>query len=258
MKRLGTAIAIGVGLSLSLAAPGLAQTPPAASADSAVEPAAVQALQKMAAYLATLNTFEVRTVTSLDLVTESGQRITLDGTGSYKVRRPNGFVIEVATDWKKRVFLYDGKTFTMYAPELGYYATAAAPPTNIATLNVLYERYGIAFPIEDLFLWNDPKSRTPDQLSSAIAVGRNTVDGVLTDHYAYRQGDVDWQLWIEQGDRPLPRKLVIIDRSDLAQPAYTARLTWTVNPPLVDQDFAFRQAGSAKPIRLTAFDNGSQ
>ena len=35
-----------------------------------------------------------------------------------------------------------------------------------------------------------------------------TIDGVATDHYAFREADVDWEVWIQKGDQPLPRKLV--------------------------------------------------
>jgi hypothetical protein len=257
MKRLAIVVALGAGLTLSAPVAVLAQ-PPALEAGGSVEPEAVQALQKMSAYLQTLNAFEITTKTSLDLVTQTGQRVQLDGTGSYKVRRPKGFVIEINTDWKKRVFLYDGTRFTVYAPELGYYAQVDAPATNLQTLDAIYEKFGIALPIEDLFRWNDVSSRRQDPLSSAIVVGERMIEGVPTDQYAFRQGDFDWQVWIARGDRPLPRKLVIVDRSDLAQPAYSAILTWTVNPTFTDEDFAFRPTSGATAIRLTPIQNRSQ
>jgi hypothetical protein len=245
MKRLAIVVALGAGLTLSAPATVLAQ-PPALEAGGSVEPEAVQALQKMSAYLQTLNAFEITTKTSLDLVTQ------------YKVRRPKGFVIEINTDWKKRVFLYDGARFTVYAPELGHYAQVDAPATNLQTLDAIYEKFGIALPIEDLFRWNDVSSRRQDPLSSAIVVGERMIEGVPTDQYAFRQGDFDWQVWIARGDRPLPRKLVIVDRSDLAQPAYSAILTWTVNPTFTDEDFAFRPTSGATAIRLTPIHNRSQ
>ncbi len=70
-----------------------------------MEPEARLALERMSAYLGTLTTFEIRTQTSLDIVTEIGQRVQIDGTVHYRVRRPNGFVIDVVTDLKKRSLL---------------------------------------------------------------------------------------------------------------------------------------------------------
>jgi hypothetical protein len=254
------ALALGLGITFG-AAPGLSQqvTPPPAAPTqeaSSVEPDALQALKDMSTYLNTLNAFEVHADTTRDLVTQNGHRVQLGGVSDYKVRRPSGFRIDVKTDYKDRQFFYDGKQFTVYAPQLGYYASAPAPATNIATINELESRFGIDLPLDDLFRWNDPASHQAENLSSGFYVGPATVDGVATDHYAFRDNakQVDWEIWIQQGDQPLPRKLVIIDRSDEARPAYTARLNWTVNPTLAADTFTFRPGADAKQIRLATLD----
>ena len=250
--------AVASSLALLLAAGGaLAQQPAPASAQplpphaQEVEEDALKALRRMGAYLDTLKTFGLTANTSLDVVTVDGQRLQLDGVTNYKVRRPNGFVIDMKSDIKNRTFLYDGKTFTVYAPELKYYATVDAPGTNIATLNTIFDKYGIALPLEDLFHWNGDKTRE-SELVSGFVVGPATIDGTPTEHYAFREKDMDWQIWIAKGDKPLPKKLVIIDRGDPAAPTYSARLTWVENPPLTQQDFAFTPKSDAKPIKLMA------
>ncbi|MCR5878824.1 DUF2092 domain-containing protein [Phenylobacterium sp. J367] len=236
-----------------------AKAGPETAAPEEVEPEAKAALQKMSAYLGTLDTFEIKATTSLDLVTQTGQRVQLNGDARYRVRRPNGFVIDVNTDWKKRTFIYDGKSFTVFAPEKGYYATVPAPGTILATLDLMYEKFGIALPVEDLFRWNNEGSRRVAQIDSGWRVGTVTISGTKTDHYAFRQDDIDWQVWIEQGDRPLPRRLVIIDRSQAEQPAYQATFDWTLNPRLADDTFAFKAGPNAKAIQLTVLsDGGSQ
>jgi hypothetical protein len=251
MKPLNLTARLAAGIILAVPATGaLAQQ--SASAASPVEPEARAALDRMGAYLRTLNAFEISAQTTLDLVTNDGQRIQLDGSSAYKVRRPDGFVISVETDSKKRTFIYDGKKFTVYAPKLGFHASTAAPPTIAATLDLVAEKFGIVLPIEDLFRWNDPTQRRTEPLDAAMHVGTATIDGTPTDHYALRQGDIDWQVWIQAGDQPLPRKLVIVDRSEPAQPGYSARLTWKLNPALTADDFAFRPDKDAKAIRLTA------
>ena len=217
-----------------------------------VEPAAVRALQRMGSYLGTLTSFEVKSETSRDLVTNDGQRLMLDGTADYKVRRPDSFVIDVNSDAKKRTYYYNGKVFTVFAPDLKFYATAPAPPTIPETLDLLYDRFGISLPLQDLFSWSDPTLHRADTLKSGVAVGASTVDGVATDQYAFREGDIDWQIWIQHDGDPLPRKVVIIDRSDAAHPTYTAELTWNVSPTLAADDFTFHPGADAKLIRLTS------
>lgn len=251
ISRLAIA-SLGAALTLS-AAPCVAQTQTAPPA-GVVEPQAREALQRMGAYLATLTAFEIKTETSLDLVTNEGQRVQLDGGAHYKVQRPKGFAIEVATDMKDRRFVYDGKQLTVVSPKRGYYASAPMSGTNREVINQMAERYGINLPLEDLFSWSEPGGVRADRLTSGYLVGPATIDGVQTDHYAFREAAADWQVWIQKGDQPLPRKLVIVDRSDPAFPAYSARLNWTVNPTLNAADFAYVPGQGAKQIRLNILD----
>jgi hypothetical protein len=217
-----------------------------------VDPAAIDALKKMSRYLMSLNTVQINSAASIDMVTGDGQRIQFDGTTEYKVKRP-GFTIRFVSDAKSRDFYYDGRQFTMYAPNLGYYATVPAPPTNREVLDTLYDRYGIRLPLDDLFRWNDVGNERAKNFKTAMVVGPVTLDGVKTTHYAFREPEVDWEVWIEDGDRPLPRKLSIVDRSDPSRPTFTARLNWTVNPTLKDSDFVFTPNAGAKKIQLATF-----
>src|SRR3954447_3540804 len=94
-----------------------------------VEPQAVAALRRMSAYVATLNSAAVTSNGTFDVVAVNGQRLQLDGVATYKLRKPNGFSLDYDSDIKKRRFLYDGKTFTIYSPATGFYAGAPAPAT---------------------------------------------------------------------------------------------------------------------------------
>lgn len=252
----------GVCLSLCLvSSPGFsqpsslpsAQAPPAIAMapGQGVDPEALAALKRMSAYLATQPAIGLTSNTSLDVVTDQGQRVQIDGVVNYKIKKPNAFVIDVNSDQKKRRFYYDGRQFTVYGPQVGYYATAAAPPTIRATLDEIDDKFGIQLPLEDLFRWNDPTENPAKDLIAGFPVGTATIDGVVTDHYAFRQKDLDWEIWIQQGDKPLPKKVVIVDRTDPAHPTYTARLAWNVNPTFAATDFTFQPGKDAKQIRLS-------
>ena len=260
MKSLNIALGAGFALALATAQPSLgaeaakAKPAPAAATTTAddVEPAAVSALQRMSAYLGTLKAFEIKGNTSVELVMDDGQKVTVDGTTHYLVQAPDGFLIEIATDNKARQYYYDGKTVTVNAPKLGYYASFPAPSTIRETLELAHDKYGIVVPLEDLFRWSDPARARTGQLQSAMVVGRATIDGAQCDQYAFREGDIDWQIWIQKGDRPVPRKVVIIDRTDEAHPAYIARLDWNTSPQVSKATFAFSPAADAKAIRMAA------
>ena len=80
--------------------------------EGVIEDGAIDALREMSDFLMTANTLAITSFGSMDVVTENGQRIQLDGTTTYKIRRP-GFVIDYMSDIKSRRFIYDGRNFTV-------------------------------------------------------------------------------------------------------------------------------------------------
>ncbi len=250
MIGLRVAAAVGVCAGLAISSPSSGAPQEAAPAVQKVDPSAVKALSDMSAYLKAQSAFELTSETSLDLVAKDDQKIQLDGVVRYKVRKPNAFVIDIVSDDWNRQYVYDGREFTLSAPKLGFYSTWAAPATIQATIDDIETRFGISVPLDDLFRWSGPDGARADALEAGFLVGTAMIEGVKTNHYAFREGKIDWQIWIQQGDQPLPRKLVIVDRRDPANPAYVARLSWTLNPPLADEDFAFHPGKDAKRIRV--------
>ena len=126
--------------------------------------------------------------------------------------------------------------------------------TRVRTLlDVAERRHGIEFPLADLFLWGTGKAPV-SALESAVRVGPARIDGAATDHYAFRQDGVDWQLWIQTGDAPLPRRLVITTTDDPARPQYASTLTWNTAPNLKDSTFTFTPPKDAARIELVEVD----
>jgi hypothetical protein len=124
MRRLGN---VGAAFAaLMLAAPASAQAP---APGAAVDPAALKALQDMGAYLRSVRAFQVRAVTTDEDVLEDGQKVQYEGTADIVARMPNGVRAEVANDRHERLWLYDGKSFTLYGRRPNLYATIPAPPT---------------------------------------------------------------------------------------------------------------------------------
>lgn len=222
----------------------------AAAAEDPVDPRAVEALKWMSAFLTSIESFRLTSTSTLDVVTVDGQKVQLDAVSHYQVKRP-GIMIDLVSDQRSRQYYYDGRQFTVFAPQLGYYATVPAPATNREFLAGLYEKTGIQLPLEDLFRWADQDNSDIAKLTSAFNVGTATIDGVATDHWAFRTDDFDWEIWIERGDRPLPRKYVLIDRTDSALPAFTARLTWELSPTLDTAAFTFVPGAGAIAIQMT-------
>ncbi len=127
----------------------------------------------------------------------------------------------------------------------------AAPPTLAQLADKLDEEYGLGVPLSDLFRWGSP-SWGPAGITGATDLGPSVVQGTTCQHYAYRQADIDWQIWIQKGDYPLPRKLVITTRTDEARPQHTAVYTWNLAPSFNDAAFTFDPpAGAGKVVLAT-------
>jgi hypothetical protein len=215
-----------------------------------IDPQALAALNRMGAFLRQQRTLAVRAATTTDEVLASGQKIQLAATIDMRVRRPNRLRADVESDRKSRRFYYDGKTFTMFGPRAGYYAALAGPTTINELVEVAAQRYGLEFPLVDLFFWGTPKSGVNDILA-ASSLGRSTVNGIPCDHYAFRQSDVDWQIWIEHTTSPLPRKLLITSIKEPGQPQHTVEMAWTLGPVLENGLFVFVPPAGAQRIEFT-------
>ena len=234
---------------VTIAVQARGQQPAAAPAERDAK--AIDALNRVGAYLRTLKDFRVRAETTKDEVVGDGQKIQFGGSVDYRVHQPDRLRADVKSDRVQRQFYYHDATLTQYAPRAGYYATVKTPATIAETLQVAHQKFDIDIPLADLFFWGTPKSGV-DDIKSAVVVGSAFVNGVESDHYAYRQDDVDWQLWVARGASPLPQKLVITTRTNPAQPQYTAVFKWDTNPKFDATTFAFAPPKDAIKIGQAA------
>ena len=244
-KRLFCSIAI-ISFSLSL----VAQSAPAPK-NADIDPAAVAALNRMGTYLRTLQTFQVKSVQTTDDVLDNGQAIQAGGVIDVLAVRPNRLRAEIISDDKHQILFYDGKNFTIFGQLVNYYATVPAPPTIGELINKLDEKYGIEMPLVDLFLWASPDQ--PDSakdITGAIDVGPSSVEGTSCEQYAFRQAGLDWQIWIQLGDYPLPRKLILTTTDDPARPRHTQVMMWNLAPSFNDAAFTFDPPDGAQKIAI--------
>ena len=213
-----------------------------------VEPEAIAALDRMGSYLRTLKSFQVEAVTTDEDVLENGMKIQYSGTSNILVQMPNKLRAEVSDDRRQRQYLYDGKTVTLYAERLNYYATLPAPDTIAKLDSKLDEKYDTNIPLADLFRWGAPGWSAND-ITLATDLGPAVVAGTTCQLYGFRQGGIDWQIWIQKGDYPLPRKLVITTTTDEARPQHTAVYTWNLAPSYNEVAFTFTPpAGAGKVV----------
>jgi len=227
------------------AVPADAATPPSkatkatvAKSTATLDPDASAALNRMGAYLRTLNTFEVTSDSTMEEVLGSGQKLQFINRVRYVVGGPDKLYSEIRSDRRDMRLFYDGKALTVENRANGFYAVAPISGTIGELLRKADEQYGIDFPLQDLFRWGSmtASAATPKE---GFKVGPERIGKYTTDHYAYRQDGVDFQIWIEQGDKPLPRKMVVTTLTDPAQPQYVAYFTWKTDSKVEPKLFTF-------------------
>jgi hypothetical protein len=203
----------------------------------------------MSAYLRSIPAFQIAVQTQSDDVDDYGQLITLTGRATYKVRRPDAFSIDLALPNQAGQYVYDGKVVSVYDAKAGYYTKFQAAPTIRATLELAKQKYGATVPLEDLFRWSDGDDQAK-ALTSAHFVGKDQIAGQTANHYAFRQSGRDWQIWIADGDKPAPLRVIIVAKDDPARPQFQADLSWNTAPRFTPAAFAFTPPPNTRAITV--------
>ncbi|MBS0340587.1 MAG: DUF2092 domain-containing protein [Proteobacteria bacterium] len=241
-------IGAGNGASAGTAPGDAAKAARAPQAAPERNPAVFERLQQMSAYLRSLKSFQVTSQTTIDEVLDSGQKVQFGGMVGYRYVAPDKLRAMLRNDRVWRDFYYDGKTITQAAPRMNYYASVPATGSVASLLARLNNDYDIDLPLADLFTWGTSED-SMNSVSSAVLVGPAIIDGADCDHFALRQAGVDWQVWVQRGARPLPRKLLITTTDIAQQPQYTAQLSWFTSIQPRANEFTYVPGKGA--IRIT-------
>ena len=226
---------------LSAAAP--AQT-------TVVDPAAQQLLKASTDFIASRNQFSVDTRNSLEVVLYSGQKIEFNHTARQSIQRPNKLRAERTGDLVEQLFVYDGQSLTLYNATDKVYATTAAPATVEGMLDFARTSLDIVAPAGDL-VYKNAYDILMDGVISGLVVGKAVIEGVRCDHLAFRAALVDWQIWIQEGAQPLPRKMVITTRDVFNAPQFSVTVTkWDLKPQFGAPTFAFAPPAGATKIEF--------
>jgi len=248
-KLAAAVFALGALLLSTVATEVRAQSP-------AVEPGATRILKRMTDYLGSLQHFSLDTENMFEDVLASGQKIQYGFSASVAIRRPDRLRSERTNDLLDQLLVYDGKTLTIYNREANYYAVADAPDNIDDLLHFARDTLDIVPPTGDMIYTNAFDLLTTG-LTSGVVVGKAMVGGVRCDHLAFRSPLVDWQIWIADGDEPLPHKYVLTTKDDPAQPQYiTLMSNWKVAPKLNDALFSFSALKGTKKTDFIRVETG--
>jgi hypothetical protein len=248
-RRLAAAAAVAA-LALASTAPA-----PAHAQASGVDPAAARILKRMTDYLASLPKFGVDTSNVVEVVLVSGQKLQFDSASKLTLQRPDKLRTERVGDVASQSLFYDGRTLTLFDPNDGHYATVPAPGTLDAAVDFARDSLDVVAPAGDL-ITTDAYQRLMADSTSGFVVGKSVVDGVRCDHLAFRGIGVDWQVWIDDGDKPFPRKFVVTTLDVAGLPQFEVRMSnWTLTPDVSPKRFEFSPPPGATRIEFLPVGN---
>ena len=234
-----------------------AGSPVVGAQSSEVDPSATRILKRMTDYLDSLKQFSVHTQNTIEDMLDSGQRIDVDISASVIIVRPNKLRAERKGELLDQVFYYDGKTLTLYNPSDRVYGTEPAPATIEEMLRYASDSLGLIIPAADL-VYHNAFPLLMQGVTSAIVVGKAVIDGVVCDHLAFSRPDVDFQVWVADGDQPRPCKYVVTDKSTPALISISTVMSdWNAAPAVADSSFNFVPPEGSMAITFMPLDTSS-
>jgi hypothetical protein len=124
------------------------------------------------------------------------------------------------------------------------------PATIDATMSELYDKLDMDLGPGDLLSSNPEKTLTEDVVSGKY-IGPSVIDDVKTHHIAMQGAEVDWELWVDDGNKPLPRKYVITSKKMESAPQYSVKLAnWKLASDIADETFTFKPPADAQKIKF--------
>jgi hypothetical protein len=205
-------------------------------------------LKSMSDYVASQKTISVTYDSDIEVVTSNLQKIQFTSSGQVQLSRPDKLRATRTGGYRDIEIVFDGKMVTVNNKDAKDYAQIDAEGTADQLIDVLREKYGVVAPGADLLLPNVFDVMMADVVDGAV-IGKGVIDGVECDHLAFRNAESDWQIWIESGAKPIPRKYVITTKGVAQGPQYTLRIKeWKTEVPA--DAFAFKPDASAKKIAL--------
>lgn len=209
-------------------------------------------LKAMSDYVSSQKTIELTFDSDIEVVTPQMEKIQFASSGEVLLSRPDRLRAHRVGGYADVALFFDGKTASVLGKNINAYAQFDAPGTVDQLIEALRAGHGVALPGADLLL-----SRPYDVLVAGVKeakhIGRGVVDGVECEHLAFRNFDTDWQLWVEVGKSPIPRKMVITSKTINNAPQYTLRVkNWKSGTRLPADAFTFVPPATATRLGADA------
>ena len=216
-----------------------------------IDPQADRVLKEMCTLLDGCRTIRFRVSAVIDRPLATGQLAQFHRTSEVTVARPDRMYAKTESDDGKWLAFYRGNTLTVFDRDDNTYASETVPTRLVEMLDYMAGKYDLVMPMADLLVGETYGSLLAD-VDSGVYIGLHSVGDTKCHHLLFRQANLDWQIWIDAGNRPLPRKLVITYTQRPGEPQFVATIDgWDLNPAVSDETFAFKAPAGAKDVAMS-------
>jgi len=233
--------------------PAPAKKAPTAAAVTESQAQASAVLKRMADYLGGTPRFSVSVRGGYDAVQASGQKIEFGETRKVTLSRPDRLRVEgERSDGAKTLTVFTGKEIVLVDMVNNVYATAPQPGGLDDSIVHFVRDLGMRLPLAVL-LMSQLNAELQDRIVSIDYVEKTNINGAPAHHLTARTDTVDFQVWVADGDKPLPQRIVITYKKDKGEPQFWAQFSdWNLAPVIADSTFVAKPPSGAQKVAFAA------
>ncbi|KQV41737.1 MULTISPECIES: DUF2092 domain-containing protein [unclassified Rhizobium] len=207
-------------------------------------------LKAMSDYLGAQKAISFAFDTNLEIVTKDHQKLLLASSGTIELGRPDKLRATRFGGFANVEMIFDGKTLTVFGKDANLYTQSDVPGTVDHLVEEMRDKLGRPVPGADLLL-PDAYDKLMEDVTDVKDLGSGVIGGVECDHLAFRAKEVDWQIWIAQGDQPRPCRYVITASKVDQGPQYSIQISdWKTGVDVGAEDYTFANTTNAKKVDL--------
>ena len=208
-------------------------------------------LMNFAQFLTSQKSFSYTAEMGYEAVQESGLRLEFGATRKVTIQRPNRVRVEAQLrDGGKRLVIIDGKEISVFDENEKVYAIAPKQGTLTEIIDYIVDELQMPVPLGEL-MSDDLAKVLTEKTTFGRTIGESIIAGIRCDNLVIQNDEVDIQLWIEKGDQPLPRRIVITYKNEPGEPQFWAQfVAWDLSPDVDDKQFIFQPPADADRIEF--------
>jgi peroxiredoxin len=262
MRRLTLALAIAILASAAAIAQTVVQDTKQ-RADGEARPKPDVLLRQMADYIGALPAFSCRVETSIH-ISAKGMNNRQQKKWNVKLQRPNRLSLVVDEGLSAITLISDGKNVFQYKPVLSQYTVVEAPAdlAGFAASTAASGLREMAVPESLVPTSGDNLYKNlMESVTSSEYLGIEKLNDVACHHCRFLQKDINWEIWIEAGERPVVHKVVpdlsmqVAGLEDAKVEFVVSFLDWNVAAKFTDADFRFAPPAGAE--KVDSFSRGA-